>query len=268
MKHIGTQFVDGFSLALRSLIFLFKNPLFLIGSITLLLIPTGVSAALQVLLISTRSLSNYSEFVVALINLFLSFIAIFIIASGVDNKLHHRPYTFLPHLKLALKKIVPIIVVALIWGVIALIWGVIILRFSAAFLKKESTILNGLVITILLTHASLFNANIIHTNKILEIIKRSLYLRYHNLWQFVGGTIGTCLITIIPSLALFKIMEFIRKMVQAYLMTNNQYKSIPTMIFWALQATFFVVTTWIIIALCTITVFGVMFYQHSAQKRS
>jgi hypothetical protein len=240
MKHIVQQTVNGFLLTVNALTFLFKNPLFLIGSIILLLVPMTLSVGLEYILLTMTNFTRGSAvfFIIPLLNIFF----FFVIAFGADHKLHHRPYTFSSLLKSIARKIAPLSLLALIWSSIS--W------FIPMFLGRGSALINTTIMTILITYLSVFIADLVHEKGILETVKQSLLLIYRGFWHLIGGVAGICFFTFVPPLALQKI-------------TALSSDAIPYAAAVAIVAT---IIAWSLIMLCATTVFGVMLYQKGSYR--
>lgn len=240
MKHIAQQMVNGFLLPINALTFLFKNPLFLIGSLILLLTPMALSIGLEYVLLTTTNFTRESAifFIFPLMNIFF----LFMIAFGADHKLHHRPYTFSSLFKSVIKKIVPLTIIALVWGTIS--W------FIPVFLGRGSALINTTITAVLITYLSVFIADLVHERGILETVKQSLLLIYRGFWQLTGGLTTICALTFFPPFAVYKIIE---------------YSGDPLRYTVAITA-ISIIIIWNIILSCATIVFGVMLHQKASHR--
>jgi hypothetical protein len=256
MKHIGTQFVDGFSLVLRSLGFLFKNPLFLIGSTSLLALVNLATLGVVISLLTSLCLSIYipqkSFYQFArILDFSLTFFCYYIIAFQAYNTLQQRPYSFLSVIKSIKTKIVPFTVFTFICGIINLL--------SYRFIGKDLVIIAATIYISALATVTLTNKKVFDIVSIYKSFIRNFF------WQLFGGMIGVYALNLIPNLIVNRIAHYVFEAFRTHTITKSD---TAKLYFSILITQSSIVTAWHLIALCTGIICGVLLYQQYEKKQS
>jgi hypothetical protein len=240
MKQIVQNFVDGFLFTFNTLKLLFKNPLFLIGSIIIILAQFGLSAILLIVATKINSLLLVSRILDSIVVI----LCFYIIATAAYNKTHYQSYSFLSLLKSI--KIVPFIFMVLLWRIV----NAIIVSVKMPFAILIQTIILSIVGLLL----SLFIAVLADENKgTIETIKQYITLVKTLFWQLMGGAIGIFALAYIPSVSLYNIGTYIQKTF-----------TIPTYVGLSLGIPLFgifgIIIIWNLIMICTAVIFGVLLH--------
>lgn len=247
MKQIVQNFVDGLLFTFSTLKFLFKNPLFLIGSIIIILAQFGLST---VFFIVARKIDNYTvQLSASILDHIVVIFFFYIIATAAYNKTHYQSYTFLSLLKSISTKIVPLIFTILVWVTVNATIFSVRMPF-AVFIQM-------IILSILSLLISLFIAVLEDENKgIIETIKQYMTLVKTLFWQLMGGAIGVFALAFIPSATLYNIGTYIQT---AF--------TVPTYVSLFLGLPLFsIIIIWNLIMICAAVIFGVLLhYQYKKQ---